>query len=193
MRAFPGLADWISSGGGETEHSRTVPETVAESFSWGSAVGQLVGELARQIQERLRDRLAAARPDHDWRLEHVIAGTQVDVAGVGSPVVLVELEWRRADPVDNTAKLFRHLAEGRLPDRVVVAQVFTAKYDLVSGGVSSRRQNAEFVGRVAADTFDCLSYAPVELAIDPPKRGGDLPEDWQAAVDDAADRVDDLV
>jgi len=152
-----------------------------------------VGELARQIQERLRDRLAAARPEHDWRLEHGIAGTQVDIAGVGSPVVLVELEWRRADPVDNTAKLFRHLAEGRLPDRVVVAQVFTAKYDLVSGGVSSRRRNAEFVGRVAADTFERLSYHPVDLAVDPPKRGGDLPEDWTDATDEATSRVADLV
>jgi len=168
-------------------------DTLAESFSWGSAVGQLVGKLAREVQERLRDRLATVRPERDWRLEHGIAGTQVDVAGVGDPTVLVELEWRRADPVDNTAKLFRHLAEGRLPEHVVVAQVFTAKYDLASGGVSSRRQNAEFVGRVAADTFDRLSYTPVDLAIDPPKRGGDLPDDWRVAVDAAAERIDDLL
>jgi hypothetical protein len=168
-------------------------DTLGERFSCGSAVGQLVGELAQQVQERLRDRLAATRPTLDWRLEHGIAGTQVDVAGIGETTVLVELEWRRADPVDNTAKLFRHLAEGRLPDRVVVAQVFTAKYDLVSGGVNSRRQNAEFVGRVAADTFDRLSYHPIDLALDPPKRGGDLPKDWQESVDDAADRVEDLV
>jgi len=156
-----------------------------------------VGELARQIQERLRDRLAAARPEHDWQVEYRVAGTPVDVAGtppdVGGPVVLVELEWRRADPADNAAKLFRHLADGRLPERVVVAHLFTAYYDLANGGVSSKRQNAEFVGRVAADTFERLSYHPVDLAVDPPKRGGDLPEDWTDATDEATSRVADLV
>ena len=180
-------------------------------------MGQLVGELAREVQERLRDGLAVVRPDHDWEVEYRVAGTPVDIAGTpsavagtssgdgaiavpgtdgedGGPVVLVELEWRRADPADNAAKLFRHLADGQFDaDRVVVAQVFTGYYDLASGGVSSKRQNAEFVGRVAADTFDRLSYAPVDLAFDPPKRGGDLPEDWRVAVDDAVERIDDLV
>jgi len=165
----------------------------AESFSRGSAVGQLVGELARRVQERLRDRLAAARPPFDWQVEYRIAGTPVDVTGVGPDVLLlVELEWRRADPADNAAKLFRHLADGQFDaDRLLVAHVFTEYYDLASGGVSSKRHNAEFVGHVAADTFDRLSYAPVDLAIDPPKRGGDLPEDWRRAVDDAVNRIDD--
>jgi hypothetical protein len=156
-------------------------------------VGQLVGELARRVQERFRDRLAAARPELDWTVEYSIAGTRVDVGGVGGPTVLVELEWRRADPADNTAKLFRHIAEGQLPERVVVAQVFTEKYDLVSGGVNSRRKNAEFVGRVAADTFDRLSYAPVDLAIDPPKRGETLPDDWRESVGETATTIADLV
>ncbi|MEF8884818.1 MAG: thiolase family protein [Haloarculaceae archaeon] len=144
-----------------------------------------MGNLARRVQERFRERLAAARPGLDWTVEHRVAGTPVDVAGLGNSVVLVELEWRRADPADNTAKLFRHLAEGQFDaDRVVVAQVFTGYYDLARGGVSTKRENAEFVGRVAADTFDCFSYAPVDLAIDPPKRGDALPDDWRAAVDD---------
>jgi len=153
-----------------------------------------VGELARDVQKRLRAGLATARPELDWQVEYRVAGTPVDVAGVGTDVfVLVELEWRRADPADNAAKLFRHLADGRLPERVVVAHLFTTYYDLANGGVSSKRQNAEFVGRVAADTFDRLSYAPVDLAIDPPKRGGDLPEDWTDATDEATSRVVELV
>ena len=168
---------------------------LAESFSCGSALGQLVGDHAREVQKRLRDRLAAARPTLDWAVEHRVAGTPVDVAGVGADrLAVVELEWRRADPADNAAKLFRHLADGRLDaDRVVVAHVFTGYYDLARGGVSSKRENAEFVGRVAAETFDRLSYEPVDLAVDPPKRGGDLPEDWRTAVDDAAERIDALV
>ena len=159
-------------------------------------MGQLVGELARQVQERLRDRLVAARPELDWEVEYRVAGTPVDVAGRsadGGTTVLVELEWRRADPADNAAKLFRHLADGRMPDRVVVAHVFTGYYDLARGGVSSKRQNAEFVGRVAADTFERLTYRPADLAVDPPERGGDLPGDWAEAVDAAAAEIGDEV
>ena len=169
---------------------------LAETFSCRSPVGQLVGELARQVQERLRDRLVAARPELDWEVEYRVAGTPVDVAGRsadGGTTVLVELEWRRADPADNAAKLFRHLADGRMPDRVVVAHVFTGYYDLARGGVSSKRQNAEFVGRVAADTFERLTYRPVDLAVDPPERGGDLPGDWAEAVDAAAAEIGDEV
>jgi hypothetical protein len=170
---------------------RPFSDALAESFSRGSAVGQLVGELARAVQDRLRDGLATARPELDWQVEYRVAGTPVDVAGGGrNTLLLVELEWRRADPSDNAAKLFRHLADGQFDaDRVVVAHLFTGYYDLARGGVSSKRNNAEFVGRVAADTFERLSYHPVDLAIDPPKRGGDLPADWQEAVDETVKRI----
>jgi len=157
-------------------------------------VGQLVGELARRAQERIRDGLAAARPGYEWRVEYRVAGTPVDVGGVGESLVLVELEWRRADPADNAAKLFRHLADDRFDaDRVVVAQVFTGYYDLSRGGVSTKRENAEFVGRVAADAFDRLAYHPVDLALDPPKRGGDLSDTWTSRVDDTVAEIADVV
>lgn len=154
-----------------------------------------MGEFATRVQERLRDRLAATRPGYDWETEWSVASTPVDVAGRDDDTVaLVELEWRRADPADNTAKLFRHLDAGRLDAaRVVVCQVFTGYYDLASGGVSSKRQNAAFVGRVAADTFDSLAYLPVDLPLDPPKRGGDPPADWRDAVDDTAATIATLL
>lgn len=170
-----------------------------------------MGELARVVQERIRDGLEAARPAFEWTVEYPVAGTPVDVAGVGRPandagggsdagqpepavgtLALVELEWRRADPADNAATLFRTLDAGDLDaDRVVVAQVFTGYYDLASGGVSTKRENAEFVGRVAADTYGRVSYRPVDLAVDPPKRGGDLPDGWRTSVDDAVARIAD--
>jgi hypothetical protein len=156
-----------------------------------------VGEFARRVQTRISDALAAARPAYKWTVEYRIAGTPVDVAGMaasdGDTLALVELEWRRADPADNAAKLFRHLVDGRFDaDRVVVAQVFTGYYNLASGGVSSKRENAEFVGRVAADAADRLSYHPVDLPLDPPKRGGDLPDGWDRA-DETAERIATLV
>jgi hypothetical protein len=146
-----------------------------------------VGEFATRVQERLREHLAAARPEYDWTTERPIAATPVDIAGENGALVVVELEWRRADPAANTAKLFRHLSTGTIDtDRVAVVQLFTGYYDLADGGVSSKRHDAEFVGSVAAETVDGLTYDPLPLDIDPPKRGGDEPGGWEVAVADAA-------
>jgi hypothetical protein len=150
-----------------------------------------VGEFATAVQKRLCRALAERRPG-DWETEYRVAGTPVDVAGrTDEGLVLVELEWRRADPADNAAKLFRHLDAGDLAATVTVCQVFTEYYDLATGGVSAKRKNAEFVGRVAAETFDRLSYAPVEFPLDPPKRGGEWPDDWQATTDAVAGDICD--
>jgi len=148
-----------------------------------------VGAFADAVQERLRGELRERCPAYDWATEHGVGGTPVDVAGRrDGHLVVVELEWRRADPADNTAKLFRHLAEGALDDHdgVDVVQLFTGYYDLQSGGVSSKRLNAEFVGERAAEAFGRLSYRAVDLAVDPPKRGGERPAGWEAAVAEAA-------
>jgi hypothetical protein len=161
-----------------------------------------MGEAARRVQERLRERLASAHPGLDWTVEYRIDGTPVDVGGDGSfrgeeTLVLVELEWRRADPVDNTATLFRHLADGVLrasTDRtVVVVQLFTAYYDLVRGGVSSKRQNAEFVGDRIATAVPHVSYHGVSLPLSPPRADGDLPDDWRDAVETAVGSVSDAL
>lgn len=150
-----------------------------------------MGEFATAIQERLGERLAGERPDYEWTVEEHIAGTPVDVVGRSDAVVaLVELEWRRADPADNAAKLFRHLAEGDLEaDRAIIFQLFTAYYDLANGGVSSKRRNATFVGAVAADQLDGVTYNPLDLEIDPPKSGAGAPAEWEAAVDEAAEAI----
>lgn len=159
-----------------------------------------MGTFATATQDRLCNTLAERCDDYDWETERRIAGTPVDIAGRRSAEwVLVELEWRRADPADNTAKLFRHLAEGALDgdnasdasdtpdaDRVAVFQVFTGYYDLTSGGVSAKRENAEFVGRVASDALDRFTYVPIEFELDPPKRGGERSGDWQTVVDATA-------
>jgi hypothetical protein len=155
-------------------------------------LGQLVGAFAEAVQQRLRATLAERLPGFSWATEHRIEGTPVDVAGVdGRRLAVVELEWRRADPADNTAKLFRHLADGALDDydEIAVFQVFTAYYDLASGGVSSKRKNAEFVGRTAAERFEHLTYRAVDFDLDPPKRGGEWPEGWQAVADGTATAI----
>lgn len=154
-----------------------------------------MGRFADAVNDRLRDGLAERRPRFGWSREYRIAGTPVDVAGAAPDhLVAVELEWRRADPADNTAKLFRHLSEGTLDrDRISAFQVFTGYYDLASGGISSKRANAEFVGRVASDALPGFEYHPVEFEMTPPKRGSERPEEWREVADATADRIVDLL
>jgi len=150
-----------------------------------------MGRSADAVQARLRDALADRCPGLEWSLERRIRGTPVDVVGEGEGrLVALELEWRRADPADNTAKLFRHLAAGSVEaGRVDVVQVFTGYFDLDGGGVSSKRANAEFVGEAAADALEGVTYAAVDLAIDPPRGGDGFDEAWTPAIDAAADRI----
>jgi len=151
-----------------------------------------MGEAATRVQRRLRERLADTLPGYEWHEEHAVGDTPVDVAGVGDALVLVELEWRRADPANNTVKLFRELAGTDLSsafDAVHVVQLFSRYYDLASGGVSTKRRNAAFVGDRVAETVTAATFAAVTLDVDPPKRGGDLPEGCLESVEAAADRV----
>jgi len=180
-----------------------------------------MGEHARRVADRLREGLAAAHPGFDWTTEYGVGRTAVDVGGVredstavgaiGRELRLVELEWRRADPSNNAAKLFRALVEGTDgtgraagepvdgssvdstgtdlaldADRVVVVQLFTDYYDLSTGGYSTKRLTAEFVGERVARTVDRADYRAVTLPIDPPKRGGELSDGWREAVDGTA-------
>ncbi|MDY7081800.1 MAG: hypothetical protein SXQ77_05190, partial [Halobacteria archaeon] len=80
----------------------------------------------------MKKTLAGELPVFDWRTEYYVGGTRtpVDVAGVGERLILIELEWRRADPADNTAKIFRHLSETQNQKRVEFFQLFTRYYQL---------------------------------------------------------------
>ena len=164
-----------------------------------------MGEFAEAVQKRMCEGLTERRPAFDWETEHYVGGTPVDVVGVGgtpgdvvgpggADLVAIELEWRRADPADNTAKLFRHFSTGNegvlaAHQRVVVVQVFTAYYDLASGGVSSKRKNAEFVGQAAQRALDGVTYHPVKFDLDPPKRGGEWPREWREVADETVDAI----
>ena len=87
-------------------------------------------------------------------------------------------------------KLFRHLTEGGLDGEIRLFQAFTRYYDRQSDDVSSKRENAEFVGERIAATVDGVAYVPLTLDIDPPKRGGQRPNDWEAAIERTADRIE---
>jgi hypothetical protein len=157
-----------------------------------------VGEFADALHGALRDALASRDPSRDWQTEWYVRRTPVDVAGVpddddddaAAPLVLVELEVRRADPANNTVKLARYAADGDFDHRPVrLVQAFTDYYDLQQTGVSSKRENAEFVGGLAADAVSGFAYDAVSLPVAPPKRGADPPPDWRDAVDAAAAEI----
>ena len=155
-----------------------------------------MGEFADDVRNRLRDALEERRPSLDWDTEHYLRQTPVDVVGRDTDrFVAVELEWRRADPANNTAKLFYYASEGELDDyaEVVVCQLFSGYYDLASGGVSSKREVAEFVGETAAESVARVSFHPVTLAIDPPKKGGERPAGWRAWADESAEKIASLL
>ncbi|WP_090303542.1 hypothetical protein [Natronorubrum texcoconense] len=154
-----------------------------------------MGELATRYQSYLCNQFSELYPSLDWKTEHRIAGTPVDIAGVGDGILLViELEWRRADPADNSAKLFRHLSTGQVDqNHVTVIQIFTGYYDLETGGVSSKRKNAEFIGHIAEDAIDALSYYSVDFDPEPPKRGGDWEEDWKASAKETVSAISEKI
>jgi len=145
-----------------------------------------MGEFADRVAERLREELAA-RTDREWVTEHRVGRTPVDVASPGVPTLLVELEFRRADPANNPVKIARHVSEGTLED-VVLIQVFSEYYETVSG-VSSKRENAVFVGELASESLDGFSYRALDMGFTPPKRGNDPPEGWQKAIEVLAEEI----
>lgn len=151
-----------------------------------------MGEFADTLHEAVRDALASRDPSRHWQTEWYVRRTPVDVAGMpddsAAPLVLVELEVRRADPANNTVKLARYADAGDFDGPVRLVQVFTDYYDLESG-VSSKRENAEFVGDLAADSIPGFDYDAVSLPVAPPKRGADPPAGWRDAADAAAAEI----
>lgn len=154
-----------------------------------------MGEFADDVVARLKNRLEQEMTSHDWQTEYRISGTPVDLAGISTDShVLIELEWRRADPADNTAKIFRHLSDSAsVTDSITVVQLFTNYYDLASGDVSSKRKNAEFVGSVASESLNELKYCPVGFEIEPPKAGERRPPKWEETTNSVATEISNVV
>jgi len=151
-----------------------------------------VGAFADDLHAALRDALASRDTSRDWQTEWYVRRTPVDVAGVpgdaAAPVVLVEVEVRRADPANNPVKLARYADAGDFDRPVRLAHVFTDYYDLADG-VSSKRENAEFVGDLVAESLDDFRYDALSLPVSPPKRGSDPPAGWRDAVENVAAEI----
>jgi len=155
----------------------------------------IMGQFADEVVHQLKDHLEQFYSSYEWDTEYPIAETPVDIAGIDDDrYVLIELEWRRADPADNAAKIFRHLSTSEISaDQVRILQLFTNHYNLSSGGVSSKRKNAEFVGETAAELLEHLTYHPIDFEIDPPKSGEDRPPQWEDVTDSTAEKLASVI
>ncbi|MFC7167314.1 hypothetical protein [Halospeciosus flavus] len=152
-----------------------------------------MGKFADDVQETFRDALAERLPSRSWETEYPVRRTPVDVASPDVPHVFVEVEMRRADPSNNPVKLARYASEGDFDAPLLLVQVFSGYYDLTSGGVSSKRRNAEFVGELGTEALDGFAYRAVDLGFTPPKRGGERPDGWRAEVATVADEIASLL
>ncbi|MGB9986847.1 hypothetical protein [Salarchaeum japonicum] len=145
------------------------------------------------VHDALRDALAERLPGFEWTTEERVRRTSVDVTGERADRrVFVEVEMRRADPANNPVKLARYADAGDFDCPVFLVQAFSDYYELDSGGVSSKRKNAMFVGRLADDHISGFSYRALDLSLTPPKHG-DYAEDWRPAVDALAAELAELV
>lgn len=150
-----------------------------------------MGKNADKVQERMEDVFRQLKPGYDWDTEYSIEDTPVDISGLsGDSIFLVELEWRRADPADNIAKIFRHIeAENLEEDQVKIVQIFTAYYDLKRGGVSSKRNNAEFVGKITTQSIQKVTYHAVDFDLAPPKEDEELSKNWERKTRETCKKV----
>jgi hypothetical protein len=144
-----------------------------------------MGEFAETVQDYICEALSESYHTGIWETEFTINGTPVDIGGsYDNHLYLFELEWRRADPSDNAAKIFRHLQTDEIAnEHITLFHIFTDYYELSRGGVSSKRENAEFIGETAAQAHEKLSYYPIDFDMDPPKRGEEWPDIWKETAD----------
>jgi hypothetical protein len=121
-----------------------------EKYAW--LTEKLLAETLDQIVE-----------GYIWRsrkhLEGLGGNQHVDV--VGSPSsqrhhVYIEIEGGRSNPVSNVAKIWRHVAEGKLNASILIVQIFSPTYR--RGAPHTRMQESIFIGEQAEKASPQIIY-----------------------------------
>lgn len=121
--------------------------------------------FAGNFETKLRGTLAEIAPQYDW-----VSGwpaderSKVDVAGLrnGVPAVLVEVELKKDNPVENVVKIWRCASEKRITTPLLFVHAFSAHYVPGPGSPPTKtkqHERAVFVGtRMAQDSSHEIRY-----------------------------------
>jgi hypothetical protein len=108
--------------------------------------------------------------EKNWKLGNSGYGT-VDVAwpgGDGTPVVLVEAELRRKNPVSNVVKVWMWATKGKLNGRFLLVQAFSSHYK----DSTADKARAKFVGkRMQTELGSRARYVAINFQYGPRKGG----------------------
>ncbi len=107
-----------------------------------------------------------------WRSNYYLKGSRdcVDVVGLnnGSPVVLIEVELHREDPVSNVAKVWKWAAQHKKHQDFAFFQAFSRLYRKKK---QQRKERAIFLGKRMQREMPMARYRSLNLKYNPRPRG----------------------
>jgi hypothetical protein len=119
-----------------------------------------------------------------WYKEKYLEGLggkqRVDVVAestIGDRHVYLEIERGQSRPISNVAKIWRHIAEGKLNEPILLIQIFSPYYAKSEGSHNTRMEESIFVGLQAEKTTTNIIYKYFR------------PDDWPPS----ADKMDSVI
>jgi len=79
-------------------------------------------------------------------------------------ICIVEVELKRADPVNNVAKIYRYLEEDCSKfqgKKVIFVHAFSPYYS--NGGGLTKRKTAEFIGNKMSERYENVAYLSIKF------------------------------
>lgn len=120
------------------------------------------------VKKRLSELAKETKQEVTWKTGGPRFGQgSVDVVGwySGKPVILIEIERRRAGPSTNVIKIWRWAEDGKLSGDTLVLQAFSKFFDKGSG--VSKKAHALFVGEHLRSQCPHIHYTPISFGYNP--------------------------
>jgi len=100
-------------------------------------------------------------------------------------IYIIELEFKREDPVTNVIKVFRAIDENKQllnKNRIYFIHIFSDFYNINK----TKKINAQFAGEKMSKAFNNLEYTSIDFDTVPPVRGDPFPSNTDIAVENLA-------
>lgn len=123
-------------------------------------------DMVRVLHEKAKE--------YDWKVDWPADGERwlVDVAGIprdGRPLILIEVELKRDDPVGNVVKIWQWAKQQKIKNQIVMFQAFSKHYWEKR---TRLRLRAEFIGKeMTADRNVRVRYKPLAMKNFKPGKG----------------------